>query len=145
VKEILLALKSGNTDEAASICDNLDEGVHQSFQAVEPLGKLRVLALWIQRSPQRRQAWNNNCKHMDLSDKFIEYDVDTRWNSTFRMLGDALKVSYLSIYMSNIKLMLSSQSNSLRSLSTMRLTFLPLAADRACGDTVMSHDIVLPR
>ncbi|OKP09762.1 hypothetical protein PENSUB_4847 [Penicillium subrubescens] len=28
---------------------------------------------------------------MNLSDKFIEYDVDTRWNSTFRMLDDALK------------------------------------------------------
>lgn len=37
VKEILLALKSGNTDEAASICDNLDEGVHQSFRLLSPL------------------------------------------------------------------------------------------------------------
>ena len=32
---------------------------------------------------------------MYLSNKFIEYDVDTLWNSTFRMLGDALKVKTL--------------------------------------------------
>lgn len=28
---------------------------------------------------------------MNLSDKFIEYDVETRWNLTFRMLDDGLK------------------------------------------------------
>ncbi|KAJ5900204.1 uncharacterized protein N7473_004274 [Penicillium subrubescens] len=85
VKVILLALKSGNTEEAAAICDNLDNGEHQSFPAIEPLVKLRILSLWIHRT------WKNNCKRMNLSDKFIEYDVDTRWNSTFRMLDDALK------------------------------------------------------
>jgi hypothetical protein len=94
VKGILLTLKPGNTEEAAAICDNLDNGEHHSFPAIEPLAKLRILALWIHRSPQRRQAWRNNCKRMNLSDKFIEYDVDTRWNSTFRMLEDALKVRY---------------------------------------------------
>ncbi|KAJ6168129.1 hypothetical protein N7497_000972 [Penicillium chrysogenum] len=92
-QDILLALKSGNTEEATPVCNSLDKGEHQSleFQAIEPLAKLRVLALWIQRSPQRRQSWNDTCNRMNLSNKFIEYDVDTRWNSTFRMLGDALK------------------------------------------------------
>ncbi|KAK9257597.1 hypothetical protein V1519DRAFT_113117 [Lipomyces tetrasporus] len=94
VKDILVALKSGNTEEADAICDNLDEGEHQSLRALEPLARLRIIALWIHRSPQRRQAWNDNCKRMNLPDKFIEYDVDTRWNSTFRMLSDALQVSY---------------------------------------------------
>jgi hypothetical protein len=28
---------------------------------------------------------------MNLPDKFIEYDVETRWNSTYRMLDDGLK------------------------------------------------------
>jgi hypothetical protein len=27
---------------------------------------------------------------MNLPTKFIEYDVDTRWNSSFRVLGDDL-------------------------------------------------------
>ncbi|KAK9386042.1 hypothetical protein V1515DRAFT_605937, partial [Lipomyces mesembrius] len=51
----------------------------------------RVLALWIHRSPQRKQKWNDVCKISNLTDKFIEYDFDTRWNSTFRMLDDALQ------------------------------------------------------
>jgi hypothetical protein len=99
-EDILLALKSGNTEEATSVCNSLDKGEHQSleFQAIEPLAKLRVLALWIQRSPQRRQSWNDTCNRMNLSNKFIEYDVDTRWNSTFRMLGDALKARSFVLY-----------------------------------------------
>jgi hypothetical protein len=28
---------------------------------------------------------------MNLPDKFIEYDVETRWNSIYRMLDDGLK------------------------------------------------------
>ncbi|KAK9484587.1 hypothetical protein V1527DRAFT_469715, partial [Lipomyces starkeyi] len=28
---------------------------------------------------------------MNLPDKYIEYDVETRWNSTYRMLDDGLK------------------------------------------------------
>ena len=97
VKDILQALKSGSAEEAASICNNLDKGEHSpyEFQSLGPLSKLRILALWIQRSPQRRQSWNDTCDRMNLSNKFIEYDVDTRWNSTFRMLGDALKVKNL--------------------------------------------------
>lgn len=86
VKDILLALRSNNTEEAASICNNLDKGEHQSFefQAIEPLANQRILALWIQQSPQRRQSWNDTCNRMNVSNKFIEYAVDTRWNSTFR-------------------------------------------------------------
>jgi hypothetical protein len=41
------------------------------------LGKLRVLALWIQRSPQRRQKWKDVCRLQGLSDKYIEYGVST--------------------------------------------------------------------
>ncbi|KAK9426860.1 hypothetical protein V1505DRAFT_359401, partial [Lipomyces doorenjongii] len=74
VKDILCALKSGNTDEADGVCNNLDEGGHQSLRDREPLERLRNIALWIHRSPQRRQAWNDNCKRMNLPDKFIEYD-----------------------------------------------------------------------
>ena len=28
---------------------------------------------------------------MSLPDKYVEYDVETRWNSTYRMLGNGLK------------------------------------------------------
>ncbi|KAK9350069.1 hypothetical protein V1523DRAFT_371316, partial [Lipomyces doorenjongii] len=55
------------------------------------LAKLRILAVWIDRSPQRRQKWKEVCHFLDLPDKFIEYDNDTRWNSTYRMLADGLQ------------------------------------------------------
>jgi hypothetical protein len=88
VKDILRALKSGNTEEAHAACDSLRDGKPIITQTA--LGKLRVLALWIDRHPQRKQKWNEVCKIIDLPDKYIEYDVDTRWNSTYRMLNDGL-------------------------------------------------------
>ncbi|ODQ69157.1 hypothetical protein LIPSTDRAFT_76400 [Lipomyces starkeyi NRRL Y-11557] len=56
----------------------------------KPLARLRILAVWISRSSQRRKQWKRICTLMNLATKYIEYDVDTRWNSTFRMLEDAL-------------------------------------------------------
>jgi hypothetical protein len=94
VKDILQSLKSGNMEEAHAVCDNFKEGEQWSVGAQEPLARLRILALWIHRSPQQRQKWNEVCKIINLSNKYIEYDVDTRWNSTFRMLDDSLKARY---------------------------------------------------
>ncbi|KAJ6125386.1 hypothetical protein N7471_012703 [Penicillium samsonianum] len=45
----------------------------------------------INRSPQRRQKWKEICRLNNLPDKFVAYDVTTRWNSTFRMVDDGLK------------------------------------------------------
>ncbi|KAK9319345.1 hypothetical protein V1517DRAFT_235359, partial [Lipomyces orientalis] len=45
----------------------------------------RIFALWIDRSPQRRQKWKEICNFLKLPNKFIQYDVETRWNSTFRI------------------------------------------------------------
>lgn len=91
VKDILETLKSGNVEEAHVMCDHFKEGEQLSVGSQEPLARIRILALWIHRSPQQRQKWNEVCRIIDLSSKYIEYDVDTRWNSTFRMLDDALK------------------------------------------------------
>ena len=44
------------------------------------------MTLWIARTPQRRQHWKIICQSNGLKEKFIEYDVDNRWNSTYRML-----------------------------------------------------------
>jgi hAT family C-terminal dimerisation region len=99
VKDILRSLKSGSVSEANSICDNLQSRNSQSTSSAttpsilsqSPLAKLRILAIWISRSPQRRQDWKSICDEMKLDDKFIEYDVEIRWNSTFRMLDDGIQ------------------------------------------------------
>lgn len=49
--------------------------------------KIRLLTLWIARSPQRRQDW----KEVSPG-KQVSYDVDTRWNSTYIMIQDALRL-----------------------------------------------------
>lgn len=49
------------------------------------------MALWISRTPQRRQQWKVLCQSNRLQDKFIEYDVETRWKSIYRMIQEIKK------------------------------------------------------
>jgi hypothetical protein len=83
MKTILRSLRASSHKEA---CDLLDDVAKRSWKTVNaptsPIAKLRLLVLWIARSPQRIQKWDNRpgCT------KAINYDVDTRWNSTFVMI-----------------------------------------------------------
>jgi hypothetical protein len=76
VKDILRALKSGDIEQAQAAYDSLQNGNPITNQSA--IGRLRILALWINRNPQRRQNWKEICRLSDLPDKFIEYDVATR-------------------------------------------------------------------
>ncbi|KAJ5300165.1 hypothetical protein N7508_007408 [Penicillium antarcticum] len=89
VKDILRNLGSGTMKQAQVACDCLQTG--NSITDHSAIGRLRVLALWINRSPQRRQKWKEICGLNCLPDKFVAYDVTTRWNSTFRIVNDGLK------------------------------------------------------
>jgi hypothetical protein len=88
VRDILVTLKAGDHSSAAAACDLLQES--KDFGPQSPLARLRIMALWIARTPQRKQQWKIICQSNGLKDKFIEYDVETRWNSTHRMLRDAM-------------------------------------------------------
>jgi hypothetical protein len=83
MKTILRSLRASSHKEA---CDLLDDVAKRSWKRVNaptsPIAKLRLLVLWIARSPERIQKWDNRpgCT------KAINYDVDTRWNSTFVMI-----------------------------------------------------------
>jgi hypothetical protein len=83
MKTILRSLRASSHKEA---CDLLDDVAKRSWKTANPptspIAKLRLLVLWIARSPQRIQKWDNRpgCT------KAINYDVDTRWNSTFVMI-----------------------------------------------------------
>ena len=90
VKEILRLLKSGTVQEASKICDHLYTDT-ESLSTETALSRLRILAIWISRSTQRREAWKDICTLMKLSDRYIPYDVDTRWNSTYEMIDIALQ------------------------------------------------------
>ena len=87
VSDILSSMKSGDHRSAAEACDLLQENKKMGRHSA--LARLRIMALWICRTPQRRQQWKVVCQSNALKDKFIEYDVETRWNSTYRMIQDA--------------------------------------------------------
>ncbi|KAJ5240474.1 uncharacterized protein N7469_002065 [Penicillium citrinum] len=90
-KDVLASLKAGSTREAKAMLD--DMAIHTSpvFNSLHStkgaIMKIRLLTLWIARSPQRRQDW----KEVSPG-KQVSYDVDTRWNSTYVMIQDALRL-----------------------------------------------------
>lgn len=86
---ILSELKAEDHKTANEMCDLLQE--NKKIGRHSALARLRILVLWIARTPQRRQQWKVTCQTHGLDDKFIEYDVHNRWNSTYRMLKDALQ------------------------------------------------------
>ncbi|KAK9364368.1 hypothetical protein V1509DRAFT_643760, partial [Lipomyces kononenkoae] len=57
VKDILKSLKPGDTSSANEACDQIARGgpigSHSAFS------RLRILSLWILRTPQRREGWKN--------------------------------------------------------------------------------------
>jgi hAT family C-terminal dimerisation region len=56
------------------------------WRQLGPLGKLHNIVVWVQRSPQRMQAFKK-----DSSGKAPKRDNSTRWNSWFEMLDWSLK------------------------------------------------------
>jgi hypothetical protein len=90
-KEVLTALGSGSAREAKATLDELDRHKNRGFPATcsekSTIAKIRLLVLWIARSPQRRQDWK-----LISPTKQINYDVDTRWNSTYNMVTEAIRL-----------------------------------------------------
>lgn len=89
VSDILSAKKSGDHRSAAEACNLLQENKNMGQHSA--LARLRIMALWISRTPQRQQQWKVVCQSNGLKDKLIEYDVETRWNATYRMIQDAFQ------------------------------------------------------
>jgi hypothetical protein len=92
VKKILETLGSSTYKSAKSFLDLVAKSIAEgrTSRLSIPLGqgviaKLRLIVLWIDRSTQRIQEWNARSNVT----KRVNYDVDTRWNSTLRMIDDA--------------------------------------------------------
>jgi hypothetical protein len=81
VGQILSSLKTGTAKEAR----DFDETKVGSIGPLNGVVKIRLLVLWICKSTQRQQFWDN------MTAKIIQFDVDTRWNSTYNMLSDAIR------------------------------------------------------
>jgi len=61
----------------------------RSEDHVDVIEKIRLLCLWVRGSPLRHQEWLELAPPK-ANRRSIRYDVQTRWNSTCRMLEDAL-------------------------------------------------------
>jgi hypothetical protein len=90
-KEILAMLGSGSAREAQAVLHELAHHQDRPFSDTgagkSAIVKIRLLVLWIARSPQRRQDWK-----VFSPTKQISYDVDNRWNSTYNMVSDAIRL-----------------------------------------------------
>ncbi|KAK9327500.1 hypothetical protein V1520DRAFT_263328, partial [Lipomyces starkeyi] len=85
-------------------CDQIRDG--KPIGPHSALSRLRILSTWILRSPQRREGWKSLCSVNGLNDKYIEYDVDTRWNSTYRMLqGGIAAKEQIRCYLNAVRLL----------------------------------------
>jgi hypothetical protein len=90
VKEILKTLKSGDRKLAEESVELILQ--HQYINTIDSaLARLRVLAIWVSRTPERKSQWRNLCTHNNLEDNLIPYDVDNRWNSTYFMLNAGIR------------------------------------------------------
>jgi len=90
---VKLILKTLNSRDRASANDAIElVSTGQYISTTDsPLARLRVLVIWISRSPERKSQWRNICHDNNLSGTLIPYDVDTRWNSTYLMLEASIK------------------------------------------------------
>ncbi len=93
LNRIVKILKTLNLGDRTSANNAIELVSNQQYinTTDSALARLRVLAIWISRSPERKSQWRNICRHNALSDTLIPYDVDTRWNSTYLMLQASIK------------------------------------------------------
>ena len=79
VQKILKDLKTRTAKEAKELKDVDIIGL------LNGVVKIRLLVLWICKTPQRRQQQEK------LITKHVYYNIDTWWNATFDMLNDAIR------------------------------------------------------
>ncbi|EED12102.1 hypothetical protein TSTA_001730 [Talaromyces stipitatus ATCC 10500] len=90
-KDILVSLKTGTVRDAHVILNEMpsqkDHSPETLISMKGAIVKIRLLALWISNSPQRRQAWKDISPY-----KQINYDINTHWNSTYNIVSKALQL-----------------------------------------------------
>jgi hypothetical protein len=90
VKAILKDLGSSTYKDACEFLDRVKQLGWNKITipgAAGDIAILRIVVLWMNRSPQRIQEWKNI---LGVT-KIILYDVNTRWNYTLTILEIALK------------------------------------------------------
>ncbi|KAL0486213.1 hypothetical protein AKO1_001920 [Acrasis kona] len=87
-KTILKELNTGTIEEADTLAKK--ENYDPSDYNISPILKIRSVAIHCNRSPQRFDKWSRICQINHTSIKHIQYDIKIRWNSTYRMICNAL-------------------------------------------------------
>ncbi len=91
-------LNFGTIVETQEYLDKNERKMKSEHTVLSAPAKIRSLAVYVKRSPQRMDEWRECCMRCRLSERFIRYDVATRWNSTFRMLKDAVELKVVVNY-----------------------------------------------
>jgi hypothetical protein len=69
-------------------CDKIEAG--NLRESLGPVAKLRTFCVWVGRSSSRSQKYKEHCTAYRKPARIPEYDIQTRWNSTFRMIEQSL-------------------------------------------------------
>ena len=91
VKEFLVTLRASNTATDYRIVEDLQNNLSLA-ESHSAFSRIRILALYVSASTERKKEWRDLCQLKGMDAKLIQYDVETRWNSAYRMLNDAWKV-----------------------------------------------------
>ncbi|EED22636.1 conserved hypothetical protein [Talaromyces stipitatus ATCC 10500] len=88
VKEFLTVLKATDITGDFQIIEDLENNL-SLIQSQSAFSRIRILSLYISSTTERKREWQNLCQIKGMDSKLIQYDVTTRWNSSYRMLNDA--------------------------------------------------------
>jgi hypothetical protein len=93
--DVLTDLKASTAKAAKKLLDDWDKEFNNNHYIIpmdesrSSIAKVRLLNLWILRSPGREQDWSSMPK---TSNRRPIYDVDTRWNSMYDMVQQFLEL-----------------------------------------------------
>jgi hypothetical protein len=82
--------------------DDIDQGKVDLSQLRGPVGKLHHIVLHIRKTPQRRNAFKRGDEHCNPTKLVPKRDNDTRWNSAYEMIKQAMKLrNHIDLYCIN--------------------------------------------
>ncbi|KAK9481343.1 ribonuclease H-like domain-containing protein [Lipomyces japonicus] len=91
-KSILKLLNPKSFANTEIACVTANDKITPEIRAISVVARVRLLAIYLKSSLQRKQAWETLCKEHNLPQTVLQYDVGTRWNSTYKMLQSSIKL-----------------------------------------------------
>ncbi|KAK9478850.1 ribonuclease H-like domain-containing protein, partial [Lipomyces japonicus] len=105
-KSILKLLNPSSFANTEIACATANGKITTEIRTMSVVDRVRLLAIYLKSSPQRKQAWEALCKEHNLPQTVLQYNVETRWNSTYKMLQSSIKLKeQMKLYLDETKIL----------------------------------------